>query len=78
MSVRVIYLGYLSDLAGTKEEEVVLPESRAALVRSVINARVLSLGEGSFIVLVNGAPASLNSAVKPGDTIKVLPHVGGG
>jgi sulfur carrier protein/molybdopterin synthase sulfur carrier subunit len=78
MSVRVVYLGYLSDLAGVREEEVVLPDPRASPVRSVISPRVLSLGEGAILILVNGMPASPNSTVKPGDTIKVLPHVGGG
>ncbi len=76
--MRVVYLGYLSDLAGVEEEEVVLPGSRASLVRSVISSRVLSLGESAILILVNDMPASLNSPVKPGDTIKVLPHVGGG
>jgi|UniRef100_A0A7C3WQB7 Molybdopterin converting factor, small subunit len=78
MSVRIVYLGYLSDIAGTREEEVVLPDSKTSTVKRVLNAKVLSLGENALLVLVNSLPASLNSTVKPGDTIKVLPHVGGG
>jgi len=78
MSVRIVYMGYLSDLAGVKEEEVALPDSKASLIRSIISARVLSLGENAIIILLNDMPASLNSTAKPGDTIKVLPHVGGG
>lgn len=76
--MKVVYFGYLSDVAGTREASVSIENRQGVRVREIIDEKVIKLGEGSFIVLVNGNPATLDTLIKSGDTIKVLPHVGGG
>lgn len=78
MSVRVIYYGYLSDLAGVRETLVSLKDGTAMRVRELIAEKVAKLGENSVVILVNDLPSKPDSLVKAGDTVKVLPHVGGG
>jgi len=73
--IRVKYLGFFSEIAGGPEAEVDLEE---ALVRDVVDRRVLEASGGDLVVLVNGVPASLDSKVRSGDTVAVLPHIGGG
>ena len=77
MSVRIVYYGYLSELAGACEVVVAVKEGTGARVRELLAERVSKL-EGGLIVLVNDVPATLDTVVRAGDTIKVLPHIGGG
>ncbi|MEM0335064.1 MAG: MoaD/ThiS family protein [Thermofilum sp.] len=78
MSVKVVYYGYLSDLAGTRENVVSVRDGASVRVRELIAEIVIKLGESSLIILVNDTPSTLEALVKAGDTVKVLPHVGGG
>lgn len=73
-----MYYGYLSDLAGSREVIVNIEDRGTARVREVIAENVVRLGESSLVILVNDLPSTLEAIVKSGDTIKVLPHVGGG
>lgn len=73
---RIIFFGYLIDLV--KEREVVLEITEPTKVKDVLS-RSLSVSQGlDVVVLINDYPATIDSYVKPGDTVKILPHIGGG
>jgi len=72
--VRIVYMGYLSELAGGREVELeVCGEAR---VKDLVKLPGLSLDD--LVVLVNGRSARADSPVKPGDKITVMPHISGG
>ncbi len=73
--IRVKYLGFFSELAGASEKTFDLAE---ATVRELVDPRVLEASKGDLVVLVNGLPGSLDSRVRSGDVVAVLPHMGGG
>ncbi len=73
--IRVKYLGFLPDITGRLEDEV---DAREAVVREIVDPRVLEVTGGDLVVLVNGLPSSLDTKVRDGDTVALLPHIGGG
>ena len=82
-SVRVIvvYLGQARDVAGTKEEELVLrtPARVEHAVSQAVSAhpRLSELKE-TIKLLVNGQWSTGISELKDGDRVTLLPPVGGG
>ncbi|RLE61444.1 MAG: hypothetical protein DRJ35_00450 [Thermoprotei archaeon] len=75
MSIKIMYFGYFSDIVGKKKDIV---NAEKARIREIVDKRILKLTGGDFVVLVNGVPSRLDSFVKSGDEVKVLPHMGGG
>lgn len=75
MAIKVEYFGYFSDIVGKREAIV---NAERARVRDIVDRKILELTGGDFVVLVNGVPSSLDSTVKNGDDVKILPHMGGG
>lgn len=75
MSIKIMYFGYFSDIVGKKKDVVNVEK---AMIRDIVDKRILKLTGGDFVVLVNGIPSRLDSFVKSGDEVKVLPHMGGG
>ena len=73
--IRVKYLGFLPGVTGRAEEEV---DAEEATVREIVDPRVLEATGGDLVVLVNGLPSSLDARVRDGDTVALLPHIGGG
>ncbi len=72
--VKVRYLGYLADYAGREVEVEVEGEAR---VRDVVKLPP-DVDPEELIYLVNGRPARLDTPVKPGDVVSVMPHISGG
>ena len=81
VKVTVVYLGQAREVAGTKEEEVILtPPARVEhAVSQAISAhpRLSELKE-TIKLLVNGQWSAGNSELKNGDRVTLLPPVGGG
>ena len=87
MAIRVVYLGKLSDVAGTSQSELT-PRSGeldwAALVeilRNQVNAEISDAANGErTLVAVNGKVLGDKTAlvVNDGDEIALLPPVSGG
>jgi len=82
-SVRVtlVYLGQAREVAGKKEEELVL--STPARVEHAVSQAVsahpkLSELKETIKLLVNGQWSAGNSELKDGDRVTLLPPVGGG
>jgi MoaE-MoaD fusion protein len=81
MRVRVLFFGVLKDLAGTSSEIVELPEH--ASIRDVIEhykAKIPQLTDSfpSTAVALNQHYATVDSQLKAGDEIALLPPVSGG
>ncbi|AMD30595.1 MAG: MoaD/ThiS family protein [Acidilobus sp.] len=73
--VKVKYLGYLADLAGTSEAEVeVNGEAKVSEVAPVIK----KLRRDDYVLLVDGRGAQPDTPVKPGSIVVLLPETGGG
>jgi len=79
--VTVVYLGQAREVAGTKEEELVL--SAPARVEHAVSEAVsahprLSELKETIKLLVNGQWSTGISELKDGDRVTLLPPVGGG
>ena len=73
--VRIRYYGYLAgEIDG--EVEVEIPDEGAAIRDIVKLPSGVDINE--LVLLVNGKPAKPDTRVKPGDSIAVMPHIGGG
>jgi molybdopterin synthase sulfur carrier subunit len=73
--VRVKYLGFLADLAGTNEAQVeVNGEAKVEDVAPVIR----KLRRSDYVLLVDGKGAEPDTPVRPGSTVVLLPETGGG
>ena len=81
VKVTVVYLGQAREVAGTKEEEVILttPARVEHAVSQAISAHPrLSELKDTIKLLVNGQWSAGNSELKDGDRVTLLPPVGGG
>jgi molybdopterin synthase sulfur carrier subunit len=82
--VRILYLGRLQDVAGTRAAEIYLPEdvSSAEAVRAWLSREEPALGaalhDPSVRIVVNDALARADHPVGPEDEIAFLPAVSGG
>ncbi len=73
--VRIRYYGYLAgEIDG--EVEVEIPDEGAA-IRDIVNLPS-GVDINELVLLVNGKPAKPDTRVKPGDSIAVMPNIGGG
>lgn len=79
--VALVYLGQAREVAGTKEEELVLqaPAKIEQAVSQAINVHPkLSELKETIKLLINGQWAAQNAELKDGDRVTLLPPVGGG
>jgi molybdopterin synthase sulfur carrier subunit len=82
--VRILYLGRLQDVAGTRAAQIDLPEgvATAEAVRTWLSreepALGAALGDPSVRIVVNDAVARADHPVGPEDEIAFLPAVSGG
>jgi molybdopterin synthase sulfur carrier subunit len=82
--VRILYLGRLQDIAGTRAAEIDLPEgvASAEAVRDWLSRERPALGaalrDPSIRIVVNDALAHADHPVGPEDEIAFLPAVSGG
>lgn len=73
--VRVKYLGYLADLAGTSEAVVeVNGEARVEDVAPIVKR----LRREDYVLLVDGRGADPSTVVRDGSVVVLLPETGGG
>jgi molybdopterin converting factor small subunit len=81
VKVTVVYLGQAREVAGTKEEDLVLvsPARVEHAISQATNAhpRLSELKE-TIKLLINGQWASASEELKDGDRLTLLPPVGGG
>ncbi|QOJ78511.1 MoaD/ThiS family protein [Infirmifilum lucidum] len=75
--VKIYYFGFLSELSGKSYDEVELPERAGVKVKELVNERIKPFLD-TIIILVNDVSVTPDKRVKPGDTVKLLPHIGGG
>ena len=79
--VALVYLGQAREVAGTKEEELIL-ESPAKIEHAVSRAITahpkLSELKETIKLLINGQWATQNAELRDGDRVTLLPPVGGG
>jgi molybdopterin converting factor small subunit len=81
VKVALVYLGQAREVAGTKEEEVVLqaPAKIEQAISQAISAHPkLSELMQTLKLLINGQWATTDSELKDGDRVTLLPPVGGG
>jgi len=81
VKVAIVYLGQAREVAGTKEEELVLasPAKVEHAISQVVGSHPkLSELMETIKLLINGQWATANSDLKNGDRVTLLPPVGGG
>ena len=81
VKVALVYLGQAREVAGTKEEEVILqaPAKIEQAISQAISAHPkLSELMQTLKLLINGQWATTDSELKDGDRVTLLPPVGGG
>ncbi len=72
--IKVKYVGYLASIAGVREEEI---NAENARIKELLRLKG-NVNWDEVIILVNGRPASLDTKVKSGDEVTVLPFTSGG
>jgi len=81
VKIAMVYLGQAREVAGTREEELVLqaPANIGQAFSQAITAhpRLSELRE-TIKLLINGKWATQNAELKDGDRVTLLPPVGGG
>jgi len=81
VKVSLVYLGQAREVAGTKEEEAILPapaKVEQAMSQAIsTHPNLLDLKE-TLKLLINGRWATENAELKDGDRVTLLPPVGGG
>jgi len=75
--VKVYYFGFLTELSGKEFEEVELPSADKVRLRDIVCDEVKPLLD-RLVILVNDISVNPDYWLKPGDTVKLLPHIGGG
>jgi molybdopterin converting factor small subunit len=81
VKVALVYLGQAREVAGTKEEELVLPAPariEQAISQAITTHPKLSELKETIKLLINGQWAAQNAELKDGDRVTLLPPVGGG
>ena len=81
VKVALVYMGTAREVAGKKEEELVL-EAPAKIEQAISQAITahpkLSELKETIKLLINGQWAAQNAELKDGDRVTLLPPVGGG
>lgn len=80
MSVRLVFLGKLADLAGAPEREVPAPLDWGALVEALEGELGGAIEDGKVKLALNGAVLADKTALfaGDGDEVALLPPVSGG
>ena len=81
VKVALIYLGQAREVAGTREEELVLPSPakvEQAMSHALSAHPKLSDLKETLKLLINGRWATEDAELKDGDRLTLLPPVGGG
>ena len=81
VKVAIVYLGQAREVAGTKEEEIVLAtpaKVEHAISQAISNHPRLSELMETIKLLINGKWATVDSDLRNGDRVTLLPPVGGG
>ncbi len=81
VKVALVYLGQAREVAGKKEEELVLPTPARiehAISQAISAHPRLSELKETIKLLINGQWAVPNAELKDGDRVTLLPPVGGG
>ncbi|MEO6153313.1 MAG: MoaD/ThiS family protein [Croceibacterium sp.] len=80
MSIKLVFLGKLADLAGVSEREVDAPLDWGSLTEELDGALGDAVACGKIKVAVNGTVIPENSALaaSDGDEVALLPPVSGG
>ncbi len=81
VKVALVYLGQAREVAGRKEEELVLPmpaKIEHAISQAISAHPKLSELKETIKLLINGQWAVPNAELKDGDRVTLLPPVGGG
>ena len=78
MTVRVLFLGRLQDIAGAAEREAPAAATVAGLIARFDTALAEALRSPKVRVAVNGALAGADTALADGDEVAFLPPVSGG
>lgn len=80
MSVKLVFLGKLADLAGGDERDVPAPLNWDGLIASVPETLADTLSSDRTKIAVNGAVLADKSALaaRDGDEVALLPPVSGG
>ncbi len=81
VKVALVYLGQAREVAGIKEEELVLPmpaKIEHAISQAISAHPKLSELKETIKLLINGQWAVPNAELKDGDRVTLLPPVGGG
>ncbi len=73
--VTVKFLGYLSEVIGSRIEKEVCGEVE---LRNLIDEERIGTSLNDLVILVNGVAKGPETRVKPGDTVTVMPHISGG
>jgi len=75
--IEIEFLGYFTDLAGCKKATI---KMRKGKVKDLLEffPKILGVPRENIIVLVNGVAAKLETSVKEGDKVAVMPPIGGG
>ena len=76
-SVTIVLHGYFSRRLPDGIHAVALPLTRAGTPRAALVALAVPL-DAIGLVLVNKQQASLDTPLQPGDTVDILPLMGGG
>jgi molybdopterin converting factor small subunit len=81
VKVALVYLGQAREVAGTKEEELILPapaKIEQAMSQALSAHPKLSDMKETLKLLINGRWATEQAELKDGDRVTLLPPVGGG
>ncbi len=73
--VIIKFLGYLSEIMGSKIEKEVCGEVE---LRDLIDENRIGASLNDLVILVNGVARGPETKVKAGDTVTVMPHISGG
>lgn len=75
--IEIEFLGYFADLTGYKKVTI---KMRKGKVKDLLEffPKMLEVPRENIIVLVNGIAAKLETDVKEGDKVAVMPPIGGG
>jgi molybdopterin converting factor small subunit len=81
VKVALVYLGQAREVAGIREEELLLPapaKIEQAISQAITAHPKLSELKETIKLLINGQWAAENAELKDGDRVTLLPPVGGG
>jgi len=72
--IRIKAIGYIAEVIGARE--LTIESDRLVKIRELIS--LPKKLESRLIVLINGKPGTLDSLVKSGDRVTLMPTISGG